>query len=120
KYVFPAYRGYREFLSSLLPHARPEDKPGVCFIQGGKEAYAFVIRYHTTIDLSAEELHETGLEELRGIHAEMREIARRSGHAADAIAFMEAVRQDPANFFTTREEIVDCAKALVAETYKRL
>jgi len=120
RYALPAYREYAEFLRTAVDRARPEDRPGVCHLPDGDAAYRFVIRYHTTLDLTPKELHDVGLEELRGIRDEMARLAAKMGHPGGVDSFMEKVRTDPANFFQSKDEIVDCARRLVAETYRRL
>ena len=120
RYVFPAYAAYGQFLKSISGRARSEEKPGACHIRGGKAAYDFLIRYHTTLELDADELHQIGLDELRAVHEEMRSLARRMGHEGEPSDFMAKIRADASNFFSTREELVDWAKRLVEETYRRL
>ncbi|MBI4425190.1 MAG: DUF885 domain-containing protein [Elusimicrobia bacterium] len=116
----PALEKYLRFLETeYLPRARL-DPMGLSGLAGGEAAYRFQIRRHTTLDKTPEELHRTGLDELEAIHAEMAEIARRLGHVGAVSSFMEKVRKDPVNFFKTREEIVEAAKALVARTRERL
>lgn len=119
--VKPAYRDYLRFLKEdYLPRARPDDRPGIGHIPGGPEAYRYLVRRHTTLRLEPKELHRIGLEELEGIHAEMKAIARRMGHAGDLKSFFERVRSERANFFTTRQEVLEAARGQVARTYERL
>lgn len=103
--VYPAYRAMLEFLErEYLPHARTRDM-GLSALPGGREAYRFRIRMHTTTEATAEELHRVGLEELRSIQEEMRRIA-----GGELRAFLDRLKADPRNFFSTREEIVEAAR----------
>ena len=79
-----------------------------------------MIRYHTTTDKTAEEIHALGLADLKGIHAEMEAIAKRMRFKGDLNAFLAHVRQDPKNYFKTREEIVAASKARIDNTYAKL
>jgi uncharacterized protein (DUF885 family) len=62
--VRPAFARYRDVLrDELLPVSRPDDRPGLCHLDGGDEVYRALIEIHTGLPLTADELHEIGLEE---------------------------------------------------------
>ncbi len=118
--VLPAIRELATFIEyDYLPKTRTENI-GLSGVTGGRAMYRHKIRSHTTVDKSPEELHKIGLEELAGIRGEMTQIARRAGHAGDLENYLDAVRKDPANFFTTREEVLKNAEMLVAKATARL
>ena len=113
--VYPAYRKMLAYLEEeYLPKARTRDV-GLGALPGGKEAYAFRIRYHTTTDLTAEEIHRIGLEELRSIQDEMRKIAK-----GDLKPFLERLKKDPQNFFASREDLLDSARRELAKANAKL
>lgn len=113
--VYPAYRRMLRYLEDeYLPKARTRDV-GLWALPGGAEAYTFRIRLHTTTDLTAEQIHRIGLEELKAIHAEMRVIAK-----GDLKAFLEKVTKDPANRFTSREDLLETARREVAKANAKL
>lgn len=60
--VVPAYRKLKNVLVKLLEKATDED--GIWKLPGGSDYYAFLLRSHTTTDLTAEEIHQLGLEEV--------------------------------------------------------
>ncbi|HNC98749.1 MAG TPA: DUF885 family protein, partial [Myxococcota bacterium] len=56
----PALEAYRDFLRDrLLPAARPEGKEGLHYLPDGDACYAATIRFHTSLPLPAETLHNT-------------------------------------------------------------
>lgn len=113
--VYPAYRRMLEYLEKeYLPKARARDV-GLWALPGGAEAYRFRIKLHTTTDLSAEQIHRIGLEELKAIHAEMRAIAK-----GDLKAFLEKVTKDPANRFKSREDLLETARREVSKANAKL
>jgi len=104
-HVRPAFAGFLRFLETeYAGKARAE--PGVWSIPGGPEAYAFAIRSHTTTTLSAERIHQIGLEELEKNEREMTEIARGEGHTGDLRSFLDAVGKDPRHRLATREAVL--------------
>ena len=113
--VYPAYRTMLEFLEKeYLPKARTRDV-GLWALPGGREAYLFRIRYHTTTELTAEEIHEIGLSELRSIQAEMKSIAK-----GELKPFMAKLKSDPKNFFASRDEVVASARRELEKANARL
>jgi uncharacterized protein (DUF885 family) len=53
----------------LLPQARPAERPGLAYLPGGEEDYARAVRIYTTLPLSAEQLHQTGLDHIEALEA---------------------------------------------------
>lgn len=103
--VYPAYQRMLQFLEAdYLPKARTRDV-GLWALPGGAEAYKYRIKLHTTTDLTAEQIHKIGLEELRSIQDEMKKIAK-----GDLKGYMEALKKDPKNFFSSREDLLETAR----------
>lgn len=118
--VFPALRELSAFLKNdYLPKTR-SGEIGLSGVPGGRALYRHAIRSHTTVKKSPDQLHKIGLKELEGIRLEMTQIARRARHAGDLESFLNAVRRDPANFFTTRAEVLAEANRLVAKAAAKL
>ena len=67
--VKPALARYVDGLKELRAQARDDVHVGLVHLPGGEEDYARAIRAHTTLPLTAEELHRTGMEELARLEA---------------------------------------------------
>lgn len=121
KSAYAADRAYLEFLKEeYLPRTRRGGFIGLCGLPGGGAAYRQRIRRYTTLDKTPEELHRMGLEELRNIRTEMTAIARRLGHKGRLKPFIEKMRSNPANYFESREEVLERAQELVARATAKL
>jgi len=59
--ITPALARWRDLLVELRPAARVEAEAGLGAIPGGAESYLRCIAVHTTLALTADELHRTGL-----------------------------------------------------------
>jgi uncharacterized protein (DUF885 family) len=103
--VYPAYSKYLAFLKTEYA-AKAREDVGVWATADGDAAYAFRVRHHTTTNLTPDQLHEIGKEELQSILGEMLEIARKLGHSGDVKSFFAKLMADRANFWSTREEII--------------
>lgn len=89
--------GYREFLDFMtgeyIPGAR--STIGASDLPNGRAFYEQRVQYYTTLDLSVEEIHQTGLEEVARIRKEMDEIIKSLGFKGDFQAFLRFLRTDP-------------------------
>ncbi|MEJ2604959.1 MAG: DUF885 domain-containing protein, partial [Gammaproteobacteria bacterium] len=79
--VIPAYRRLRNTLEEL--RATAPSGIGVDQHTGGRDYYAYILRHHTTTDLTPAEIHQLGLDELERIRAEMRHAFDRLGYPQD-------------------------------------
>jgi uncharacterized protein (DUF885 family) len=113
--VWPAYGGYLGVLAEYRPHAR--ESVGMSALPDGLAMYASQIRAHTTLALSAEQVHAIGLEELAGIKEEEREIAGRLGHP-DAASAIAAYAAEGKNTAATREELLALAEGQVRRAWE--
>jgi uncharacterized protein (DUF885 family) len=103
--VIPAYRAFLEFMTrDYMPRARAS--VGAGDMEGGREYYAFLVRHFTTLDLTPEQIHALGLEEVRRIHAEMEEVIRQTGFAGSFADFLRFLRTDPRFYAKTPEELL--------------
>lgn len=109
--LVPAYARLRDFLrDEYLPAAR--DSYGLYALPDGEAWYAHLIRQHTTTELSAEEIHQIGLDEVARIHEEMRAVMREVGFDGDLAAFFEYMNTEPSFYFESREEMIAAHEAL--------
>jgi uncharacterized protein (DUF885 family) len=86
--IAPALARWRDQLVALREHSRPDDAVGLCALPGGDADYASAIAVHTTLPLSADELHRIGLEQLARLEDRARELG-----GAIGLADLDAVRQ---------------------------
>ena len=112
--VYPAFQRMLDFLADYLTrHARRD--PGVWAVADGDEIYSLLARQHTTTELSPDELHQMGADDLAEIHREMRAIMDRRGARATSIrGFTDQLTRDPANLPSGRDELIQIAEQLLA------
>jgi uncharacterized protein (DUF885 family) len=80
--VIPAFAVLAETLHGL--QAAAPDSGGVWQLADGRAYYDYILRHHTTSDLTPDEIHELGLRELARIQAEMRTLFDQLGYPQDA------------------------------------
>jgi len=108
--IRPAYRRFRAFLADeLMPHARPDDRPGLLHVPDGQDAYRLLARAHTSLDTPPEEIHAIGLAEIERIDGEFVELGARLLATDGLAATLRALREAPVLHFTTRDEVFETA-----------
>jgi len=67
--VQPALARWADTVRELLPRARSSEHAGLTWLPEGAADYARAIRVYTTLPLTAEELHQTGLDHVAALEA---------------------------------------------------
>ncbi len=100
--VKPAYEKLIAHMTKLEQEATTDD--GAWKWPQGEAFYSAALQRTTTTDLTAEQIHETGLSEVKRIHAEMRKIKEQVGFDGDLNAFMQFMREDKQFFYAENDE----------------
>jgi uncharacterized protein (DUF885 family) len=111
-------------LATPRPHARRLDAPPFAAHRRARaqdddvptttlDCYRAYIRYHTTTDLSAEAIHQIGLDELALVEAEIGAVGTRLYGTADLGELRAHLDADPSQRFSSTEEILTTAQTLV-------
>ena len=86
--VMPAYDDYFTFMvTEYLPNAR--ESVGASELPNGEAFYQNRIKHYTTLDMTADEIHEIGLQEVARIRGEMLEAIEATGFDGDFDEFVE-------------------------------
>ncbi len=103
--IVPGYRELRDFMvDEYMPGAR--DTLGAVDLPEGEAYYRQRIRNFTTLDLTAEQVHETGLSEVARIRAEMEEVIAEVGFEGTFAEFLEFLRTDEQFYPKSAEELL--------------
>jgi uncharacterized protein (DUF885 family) len=103
--VVPGYRALLEFMTEeYMPGAR--QSLGASELPEGRDYYAQRIHHFTTLDLTAEEIHATGLQEVARIRSEMEEIIEQVGFEGSFGEFLTFMRTDPRFYARSAEELL--------------
>jgi uncharacterized protein (DUF885 family) len=127
--VGPAYRRFIAAMEALA--AETPGEHGLSSFEGGRAAYATLLRRETTLGLSAEEVSALGHRELARIHDEMRAIMARVGFDGDLAAFFAWIRSAPeqhlsndaagrAEYLARVQAVVDAMQVRLPEIVGRL
>jgi len=124
----PGYERVIAWAKSELPKA-PSGRVGAISLPGGAQWYAAALKFNTTLDLSARQIHAIGLSELKRIEGEQDVLARQAGfkdrnafYAYRAQRFPPQPWTDPlrADYLRRANEIVAHNRSLLPERFTKL
>lgn len=103
--IIPAYERLNNFIvDGYLSAAR--ESVGLSALPNGEEWYAYMVRIRTTTDMTPDEIHQIGLNEVARIHAEMRGVMEQVGFEGDLQDFFDFVNTDEQFFFDEPEQLI--------------
>ncbi len=113
--IRPAVAAYRDLLrDEIAPAGRSDEACGLGSLPGGEDTYGRAIRYYTTVDRSAQEIHDIGLAQIDKLAGEYRELGREVLGTEDLATIFERMRSDPELHRTNGPEIVSASKTAMA------
>jgi uncharacterized protein (DUF885 family) len=119
--IAPAFEKLLAFVEhEYLPGAR--DTIAMRELPDGEAWYAYNVKQSTTTDLSPEQIHRIGLDEVERIRGEMDAIIEATGFEGSFAEFLEFLRTDPQFYHTRKEDLLreyrDIAKRADPELMK--
>ena len=118
KQVLPAYQRFARFLEvSYIPAGRAE--PGISSLPDGAAYYKFLIKESTTTNLTADQIHQIGLDEVKKDEAEMLAIAQKLGFK-DLATFRASLKTNPKLKATSRDQLLDTYRGYLGPMQAKL
>jgi len=116
--VLPSYQRFARFVkAAYIPYCRKD--PGVWALPDGDAYYAFRIRQSTTLNKTAAEIHQIGLDEVKRDETEMLAIANKLGFA-DLKSFNAALKANPKEHPASKEALLDAYRGYIAQMRPKL
>ena len=103
--VMPAYRALLEFFRTEYL-AQPRESLGISEVPDGRDYYRALVRHHTTLDTTPEQVHQRGLAEVERIRAEMDAIVAEADFEGDFEAFLHFLRTDQRFYADSPRELL--------------
>jgi uncharacterized protein (DUF885 family) len=106
--VTPAYRRFLEFMTKeYVPHARTT--LAATALPNGQAYYAFLVKEFTTTDVTPDQVHQIGLDQVKQIRAEMDQAIGKTGFKGTFPQFLQFLRTDPRFYAKTPDELLKAA-----------
>ena len=104
--VAPAFRKLHDYVASTyLPACRASI--AATALPNGPAAYAFLVRWQTTTNLTPRQIHEIGLTEVKRIRAEMDKVIASTKFQGSFHDFTEFLRNDARFYYDKPEDLVN-------------
>ena len=109
----PVSDAYRKLAAFMQDQYKPGARTAIGAYQApdGKARYTFWIKHYTTLDKTAEEIHQIGLDEVKRIRAEMDAVIAEVGFKGSFDEFLTFLRTDERFYAKTPEELMAAANA---------
>ena len=104
--IIPAYRRVHDFLINEY-QAAARDSVGLSDLPDGQAWYQYMIKTHTTLDLTAEEIHEYGRQEVARILSEMKKVKQQVKFEGSLAEFFEFLRTDDQFYYDNEQDLID-------------
>ncbi len=115
----PAYRDLLTFIrTDYMTQARTTI--GASEMPDGEAYYQAMIRKFSTLDITPREIHDTGLNEVARIRAEMDQVIARTGFTGTFAEFTHFLRTDPQFYARTPNELLGYASYVVMRAHGQL
>ena len=103
--VLPTYQAFFEFMTKeYIPNTR--ETIAAYDLSDGEAFYENRVRYYTTLNMTSDEVHQLGLQEVKRIRAEMQQIIEQVGFEGSFADFLHFLRTDPRFYPKTAEELL--------------
>jgi uncharacterized protein (DUF885 family) len=116
--VTPAYVKFTKFVTEdYVSHGRTD--PGLWALPEGDARYAFAVRQTTTTNLTPEQIHEIGLQEVARDQAAMRKVAQKLGFS-DMKSFNAAVSTNASLHPKSGQDLLDLYRKYIDKMWLKL
>ncbi len=100
----PALERLIAYVAGAYRAGAPE-QVGLWQYPGGADYYRYLVKFHTTMEITPEEVHQIGLREVERIESEMAEVRQKLGFRGAKAEFHKFLKTDPRFFPKTPDEI---------------
>jgi uncharacterized protein (DUF885 family) len=103
--VAPSFQKFADFLvKTYLPACR--DTVSITDIPDGAAYYRYLVRWHTTTDMTPEQIHHMGLDLVKQTRAQMDELIKQTGFQGSFADFVQFVNTDPRFKFSSKDDML--------------
>jgi uncharacterized protein (DUF885 family) len=116
--VIPAYVRFGKFLKSqYIPNGRND--PGLWSLPDGEAYYRFLVKQSTTTDLTPDQIHQVGVDQVKQDEEQLLAIAHKLGFA-DIKALESGAEKNPKLYPTSKEQLLDAYRGYLDQMRPKL
>ncbi|XP_021368710.1 uncharacterized protein LOC110460232 [Mizuhopecten yessoensis] len=103
--VIPAFIDLRDYLMSVYMR-RTRPSIGCCTLPNGQRYYQQCLMFHTSTNLTPQEVHNLGLQEVERITKAMEQIAKEEGLGSNIQRFLRHAKDNKELYYQTEEDLL--------------
>lgn len=117
--LVPSYKKLHDFIKNdYMEHAR--DTFGLSEQPNGEAWYNYQLKTYTTTDLTADEIHQFGLDEVARIRSEMEQVMEKEGFEGSLADWFAYVQSNPDFYYDNEEDLLQGYRDLQVKVNKLL
>jgi len=117
--VAPAFRKLNAYINdSYLPACR--DSIAASKLPGGAAYYAYKVKENTTTNMTPQQIHDVGLQEVARIQGEMKLVMEQTGFKGTFAEFIAFLNTDPRFYYTRPEDLLAGYKDIIKKSSAQL
>jgi uncharacterized protein (DUF885 family) len=117
--VAPAFTRLRDFLmSTYIPTCR--DTVSAADLPNGADYYKYLVRWETTTSMTPEQIHQTGLDQVKQIRAQMNDLIDQSGFQGSFADFEKFLNTDKRFVYPSADDMLLHYRALAKQVDPQL
>lgn len=111
--IYPAYKKLYDFVKNdYIPYCRKD--AGVWSLPEGRSRYEKSIKDYTTLNLTADDVHNLGMSEVERIHKKMEEVKDSIGFNGTLDEFNTYLKTDEKFYYTNKEDLMNGFREILA------
>lgn len=117
--VRPAFGRYREMVEEeVLPVARPDDRPGICWLPQGEEVYGRLAEAFITLPVDPAQVHRIGVEAATELAEELTRLGEDLWGSGERGEVLDRLRDDPQLRYRSAEEMLTEAEGAIRRAWE--
>ena len=117
--VMPAYQKYYDFMVNKY-QVKARKNIAASALPNGENYYQNRVEHYTTLPMTAEQVHQQGLQEVKRIRAEMEAVIKEVGFTGSFAEFVEFLRTDPQFYAQSPLELIKEASYIAKQMDAKL
>jgi len=112
--INPAYQKLLTYIENEY-YSKCREIVSLSSVADGKEKYRFLVKMYTSTDLAPEQIHQTGLDEVKRIKNKMAALRQEAGFKGTESEFNEFLRNDAQFYYTSAEDLLEGYRVICKE-----
>lgn len=93
--VLPAFDRFIEFLGDPSYRLLAPESVGLTMFEGGAEAYAYLVKHYTTMELTVDQVHKEGLQRVAYVRSQIQDLLDKVEFVGSPFEYLRSIQDNP-------------------------